>query len=226
VGRPDGRGRGRHGQGDERRGRGGDGGHRRGPRPERVRRGRARGPSWRRRARKRPTGGPGRKRVFARDYRVVCGMKSVEVMLEATGVPEVGPAPPAFRRRRAASRHDERRDDITVGPLLKWYAERKASFTPRGRRRTRGLQGTLRFRGRPGFTVVARARARTIRSTGTRSRPTNTGQGVGAPGPEPNMLIEFVDGSKTMIEMAAVSNATGLVPDVRACTGRRPRATS
>ena len=29
------------------------------------------------------------------------------------------------------------------------------------------------------------------------------------------MLVEFVDGSKTMIEMAAVSNATGLVPDVR-----------
>ncbi len=31
----------------------------------------------------------------------------------------------------------------------------------------------------------------------------------------PRMLIEFVDGSKTMIEMCAVSNATGLVPDVR-----------
>ena len=31
----------------------------------------------------------------------------------------------------------------------------------------------------------------------------------------PRMLIEFVDGSKTMIEMCAVSNATGLIPDVR-----------
>jgi predicted homoserine dehydrogenase-like protein len=31
----------------------------------------------------------------------------------------------------------------------------------------------------------------------------------------PRMLVEFVDGSKTMIEMCAVSNATGLVPDVR-----------
>jgi predicted homoserine dehydrogenase-like protein len=28
------------------------------------------------------------------------------------------------------------------------------------------------------------------------------------------MLVEFVDGSKTMVEMAAISNATGLVPDV------------
>jgi predicted homoserine dehydrogenase-like protein len=33
------------------------------------------------------------------------------------------------------------------------------------------------------------------------------------------MLIEFVDGSKTMIEMAAVSNATGLKPDVRGMHG-------
>ncbi len=35
----------------------------------------------------------------------------------------------------------------------------------------------------------------------------------------PTMLVEFVDGSKTMVEMAAVSNATGLVPDVRGMHG-------
>ncbi len=30
----------------------------------------------------------------------------------------------------------------------------------------------------------------------------------------PRMLVEFVDGSKTMVEMAAIANATGLVPDI------------
>ncbi|MEO9339381.1 NAD(P)H-dependent oxidoreductase [Mesorhizobium sp. SB112] len=30
----------------------------------------------------------------------------------------------------------------------------------------------------------------------------------------PRMLVEFVDGSKTMVEMAAIANATGLIPDV------------
>ena len=30
----------------------------------------------------------------------------------------------------------------------------------------------------------------------------------------PRMLVEFVDGSKTMVEMVAIANATGLVPDV------------
>ena len=33
------------------------------------------------------------------------------------------------------------------------------------------------------------------------------------------MLIEFIDGSKTMIEMASVSNATGLIPDIRGMHG-------
>jgi predicted homoserine dehydrogenase-like protein len=39
----------------------------------------------------------------------------------------------------------------------------------------------------------------------------------------PKMLTEFVDGSKTMVEMTAVANATGLVPDISGMHG--PRAT-
>jgi len=37
------------------------------------------------------------------------------------------------------------------------------------------------------------------------------------------MLVEFVDGSKTMVEMAAIANATGLVPDIPGMHG--PKAT-
>jgi predicted homoserine dehydrogenase-like protein len=33
-------------------------------------------------------------------------------------------------------------------------------------------------------------------------------------GLDPRMLVEFVDGSKTAVEMSAIANATGLVPDV------------
>ncbi len=39
----------------------------------------------------------------------------------------------------------------------------------------------------------------------------------------PRLLVEFVDGSKTMVEMAAVANATGLIPDVPGMHG--PAAT-
>jgi predicted homoserine dehydrogenase-like protein len=37
----------------------------------------------------------------------------------------------------------------------------------------------------------------------------------------PRMLVEFVDGSKTMVEMCAIANATGLVPDVPGMHGPR-----
>lgn len=39
----------------------------------------------------------------------------------------------------------------------------------------------------------------------------------------PRMLVEFIDGSKTMVEMANIANATGLVPDVAGMHG--PEAT-
>ncbi|MDF1514076.1 MAG: homoserine dehydrogenase, partial [Anaerolineae bacterium] len=40
-------------------------------------------------------------------------------------------------------------------------------------------------------------------------------------GMNPQMLAAFKDGSKTMVEMAAVSNATGLLPDVPGMHGPR-----
>ena len=38
------------------------------------------------------------------------------------------------------------------------------------------------------------------------------------------MLVEFVDGSKTMVEMTAVANATGLVPDIDGMHGPAARS--
>ena len=41
----------------------------------------------------------------------------------------------------------------------------------------------------------------------------------------PRMLVEFVDGSKTMVEMVALANATGLVPDIPGMHGPTRRST-
>ena len=66
------------------------------------------------------------KRVAARDYHIVTGMKNIDVMLEATGVPEIG-ARTALLSARAgqdlAMMNVE--TDITVGPILYWYARQK-----------------------------------------------------------------------------------------------------
>ena len=65
--------------------------------------------------------------VYAPDYRVITDMSIIDVMLEATGVPEIG-AKVALRSARngqhLAMMNVE--TDITVGPLLRRYAEHKS----------------------------------------------------------------------------------------------------
>ncbi|PWH15202.1 MAG: hypothetical protein DDG60_06170 [Anaerolineae bacterium] len=162
------------------------------------------------------------KLVATQDYRVVADMKTVQVMLEATGVPEIG-ARAALRAARTgqdlAMMNVE--TDITVGPILHWYARQKgvryalaAGDEPAACKELYDLAVAM------GFTVVAAGKGK--------NNPLNRHASPADPaiqkeaarrGLSPNMLVEFVDGSKTMIEMAAVSNATGLIPDVRGMHG-------
>ena len=162
------------------------------------------------------------KRVIARDYRIVCDMKTVDVMLDATGVPEIG-AKAALRAARngqhLAMMNVEA--DITVGPILNWYAQRKgviyalaAGDEPAACKELYDFATTL------GFTVVAAGKGKN-NPLDRHASPEQEDiiKEAARRGLNPNMLIEFVDGSKTMIEMAAVSNATGLIPDVRGMHG-------
>ena len=63
------------------------------------------------------------------DYCMVTDMKQLDVIIEATGVPEIG-ARAALRTIR--NQHDiammNVESDITVGPLLRWYAEQKGQL--------------------------------------------------------------------------------------------------
>lgn len=162
------------------------------------------------------------KRVAARDYRVVTDMKTVQVLLEATGVPEIG-ARAALRAVRAgqdlAMMNVE--TDITVGPILHWYARQKGALyalaagdEPAACKELYDLAVSM------GFTVVAAGKGKN-NPLDRHASPADPAiqKEAARRGLNPNMLVEFVDGSKTMIEMAAVSNATGLVPDVRGMHG-------
>ncbi len=166
------------------------------------------------------------KRVITQDYRVVTDMSNIDVMLEATGVPDVG-ARAALRAVRHG--HDlammNVETDITVGPILNWYARKKgvlyalaAGDEPAACKELYDFAHTL------GFTIVAAGKGKN-NPLDRYSSPVEPAiiQEASRRGLNPNMLVEFIDGSKTMIEMAAVSNATGLVPDVRGMHG--PEAT-
>ncbi len=162
------------------------------------------------------------KYVAVSDYRVITAMRTVDVMLESTGVPEVGTRAALLSARNGqdlAMMNVE--TDITVGPLLNWYAKQRgvlyalaAGDEPAACMELYDLAESM------GFTVVAAGKGKN-NPLDRHSTPTDPAVQAEAArrGLSPNMLVEFVDGSKTMIEMAAVSNATGLVPDVRGMHG-------
>ncbi len=162
------------------------------------------------------------KRVATQDYRVITDMCEIDVMLESTGVPDVG-TKASLRSARAgqdiANMNVE--TDITVGPILNWYAKQKgvlyalaAGDEPAACMELYDLAESM------GFTIVAAGKGKN-NPLNRQEVPTDPAIQAEAArrGLNPYMLVEFVDGSKTMIEMAAVANATGLVPDVRGMHG-------
>jgi predicted homoserine dehydrogenase-like protein len=160
--------------------------------------------------------------VYASDYRIITDMKSIDVMLEATGVPEIG-ARAAIRSARS-SQHLAMMNvetDITVGPLLHRYAEYKGVlYALAAGDEPAACKELYDFADALGFTIGAMGKGKN-NPLDRHAKPTDEKWAEEATrrGLSPNMLIEFVDGSKTMIEMAAVSNATGLIPDVRGMHG-------
>lgn len=162
------------------------------------------------------------KKAITRDYRVVTDMKRIDVLLESTGVPEVG-ALAALRsvRRGHPLAMMNVETDITVGPLLNWYAQRKGTlYALAAGDEPAACKELYDFADALGFTIVAAGKGKN-NPLDRHAKPTDEAWAKEAArrSVSPNMLIEFVDGSKTMIEMAAVSNATGLVPDCRGMHG-------
>jgi predicted homoserine dehydrogenase-like protein len=162
------------------------------------------------------------KKIFTTDYRIVCDMQTVDVMLEATGVPEIG-AKAALRSakngQQLAMMNVE--TDITVGPILNWYARQMGVlYALAAGDEPAACKELFDFADACGFNIVAAGKGKN-NPLDRYAKPTEKkwADEAARRGLSPNMLIEFVDGSKTMIEMAAVSNATGLIPDVRGMHG-------
>jgi len=162
------------------------------------------------------------KYVAVDDYHILTDVNNIDVVLEATGVVEIG-ARAALRTVR--NKHDiammNVESDITVGPILRWYSEKKGQLyalalgdEPAACKELYDFADSL------GFTIVAAGKGKN-NPLDRHSSPEDPAiqKEAARRGLSPYMLVEFVDGSKTMIEMAAVSNATGLIPDVRGMHG-------
>ena len=162
------------------------------------------------------------KKVVSTNYKVAVMAEQIQSVIDATGSPEMG-----ARVTMDCIRYKKHivmmnvECDITIGPILRQLCEKAGIvYSLTAGDEPGSIIEVYRFAKALGFDIVAAGKGK--------NNPldfyANPGQEewkskAAARDMNPRMLIEFVDGSKTMIEMCAVSNATGLIPDVRGMHG-------
>jgi predicted homoserine dehydrogenase-like protein len=111
--------------------------------------------------------------------------------------------------------------DVTVGPLLYRLSQKAGCVYTAASGDEPGVCKMLyNFAGSLGFEVVCLGKGKN-NPIDLNATPESCREEAERRAMNPKMLAAFKDGSKTMVELAAMSNATGLVPDVPGMHGAR-----
>ena len=146
----------------------------------------------------------------------------IDVVVEATGNPDIG-ARVAMRsilaRKHVVMLNVE--TDVVVGPILYKMAQAAGVVYTVSSGDEPGLIAEYydRYAGL-GFEIIAVGKAPS--SIGLFDRyatPDSVAEDAKRLGVNPHFLVTFRDATKTMIEMACISNYTGLIPDIRGMHG-------
>ena len=138
----------------------------------------------------------------------------IDVVVDATGIPAVGAE--IGLRAMENGKHLVMMNveaDVTIGAYLRSEAERLGVIYSLGAGdEPSSCMELIEFVSAMGHRIVSAGKGK--------NHPLNIDATPDAYTEEavrrhmnPRMLVEFVDGSKTMVEMAAIANATGLTPD-------------
>jgi predicted homoserine dehydrogenase-like protein len=104
--------------------------------------------------------------------------------------------------------------DVTIGPYLKQQADRLGVIYSVGAGdEPSSCMELIEFASALGYRIVAAGKGKN-NGLNHDAVPDDYREEAARRNMNPRMLVEFVDGSKTMVEMACIANATGLVPDV------------
>src|SRR6185295_4519601 len=153
--------------------------------------------------------------AVTRSYRDVCAVDGVDVIIDATGNPNVGAE--VALATIAARKHIVMMNveaDVTIGAYLAAKAaEAGVVYTLGAGDEPTATMELINFVRGLGYPVIAAGKGKNnaFRIDAT---PDAYVEEAARRNMNPRMLVEFVDGSKTMVEMVAIANATGLVPDI------------
>ncbi|MDX7952096.1 homoserine dehydrogenase [Lichenihabitans sp. Uapishka_5] len=149
------------------------------------------------------------------DYRALCSAGHIDVVIDATGNPNVGTlvALEAMKHGKHVVMLNVEAD-ITIGRFLKEEADKAGViFTGAAGDEPACALELISFAQSCGFDIVAAGKGKN-NPLKFDAMPEDYEAEALARNMSARMLVEFVDGSKTMIEMVAIANATGLKPDV------------
>ena len=158
--------------------------------------------------------------------KLVCTSDQIDVVIDATGKPGVG-----AEIGLTAMEHGKHlvmmnvEADVTIGAYLQHEANRLGVvYTLGAGDEPSSCMELINFVTGLGYPIVAAGKGKN-NPLNIDATPDDYMEEAKRRNMNPRMLVEFVDGSKTMVEMAAIANATGLVPDCPACTARPRRST-
>ncbi|MBX3598635.1 MAG: homoserine dehydrogenase [Rhizobiaceae bacterium] len=144
----------------------------------------------------------------------------IDVIIDATGKPGV-----AADFDLMAMEHGKHvvmmnvEADVTIGPYLKNQADRLGVLYSIGAGdEPSSCMELIEFATALGYTIVSAGKGKN-NPLNHDAVPDDYREEAERRNMNPRMLVEFVDGSKTMVEMAAIANATGLVPDIAGMHG-------
>ncbi|MHC5305686.1 NAD(P)H-dependent oxidoreductase [Bartonella sp. LJL80] len=141
----------------------------------------------------------------------------IDVVVDATGYPEAG-AEIGYKalqnNKHLVMMNVEA--DVTIGPYLKYEADKRGLiYTLGAGDEPSSCMELIEFVSSLGHKVVAAGKGKNNPLVFD-AIPDDYEEEAARRDMNVRMLVEFIDGSKTMVEMTAIANATGLVPD---CAG-------
>jgi predicted homoserine dehydrogenase-like protein len=155
------------------------------------------------------------KYLVTEDAVMLAKLESLDAVVEATGITEVGARVAwncILHSKHVIMLNVE--TDVTVGPLLHRLAQKAGCVYTAASGDEPGVCKMLyNLAGTMGFEVVCLGKGKN-NPIDFDATPDSCREEALSKNMNPKMLSAFKDGSKTMVELAAMSNATGLVPDV------------
>lgn len=148
------------------------------------------------------------------DTDLLCEVKGLDVIVDATGVPEVGAlvAVKAIENKKHIVMLNVEAD-ITVGVYLnKLAGENGVVYTGSAGDEPGAIMELYDFADALGFNIVGAGKGKN-NPLNLDANPDSVAQAAAEKKSNPKMIASFQDGTKTMVEMNAVANATGFLPD-------------